>query len=88
MGDRRRDASYWVVGAGIAATVVVGLLTDARLGAYVLAAVLLSAAAVRGMRPEPGPAALSVRRRWLDVVLLGTLALTLAVLAAIVPNAA
>jgi hypothetical protein len=88
MGERRRDASYWVVGAGIAAAVVVGLLADARVGAFVLAAVLAAAACVRAVRPEPGPEAIGVRRRWLDVVLLVGLAIALVVLAVIVPNQA
>jgi len=88
MGERRRDASYWVVGAGIAAAVVVGLLMGARAGAYVLAAVLAVAAVVRGMRTEPAPEAIGVRQRWLDVLLLGALAVALVVLAAIVPNQA
>jgi hypothetical protein len=88
MGERRRDASYWVVGAGIAAAVVVGLLMGARAGAYVLAAVLAVAAVVRGMRAEPAPEAIGVRQRWLDVLLLGALAVALVVLAAIVPNQA
>ena len=86
MGEGRRDASYWVVAAGITVAVVVGLVADARVGAYVLAGVLAAAAAVRGMRPEPGPAAIGVRRRWLDVSLLGALAVALTVLAAIVPG--
>ena len=88
MGERRRDASYWAVGAGIAAAVVAGLVSDARVGAYVLVAVLLAAAAVRATRPEPGPEAISARRRWLDVAVLGALAVAVAVLAAIVPNLA
>lgn len=88
MGEGRRDASYWVVAAGVTAAVVVGLLSDARIGAYVLAAVLGAAAAVRGLRPEPGPAAIGGRARWLDVTLLAALAIALAVLALIVPGKA
>jgi hypothetical protein len=86
MGEGRRDASYWVVAAGVVIAVVVGLLADARVGAYALAVVLAVATAVRGMRPEPGPAALGVRSRWLDVSVLGALALALAVLAASGPG--
>ena len=86
MGEGRRDASYWVVAAGVAAAVVVGIVTDARVGAYVLATVLAAAAAVRALRPSPGPAAISVRARWLDVALLSVLAVALAVLAVIVPG--
>lgn len=87
-GTSQRDGSFWVVAAGLAAVVVVGLLTGARTGSFVLAGVLVVAAIVRGVRPAPGPAALAVRRRWLDVTVLGVLALALAVLAAIVPAAA
>ncbi len=86
MGEGRRDASYWVVAAGIAVAVVVGLVADARVAAYVLAGVLAAAAGIRAVRPEPGPAAIGVRRRWLDVSVLGALAVALAVLAAIVPG--
>ncbi len=85
-GATRRDGSYWVVTAGLVATVVVGLVTDARVGSFVLAGVLAVAAVVRAAVPDPGPVALVVRRRWLDVTLLVALAVAVAILAAIVPG--
>ena len=86
-GATRRDGSFWVVVAGLVVAVAVGLVTGARTGSFVLAGVLAVAAVVRGVRPEPGSPALAVRRRWLDVTVLGALAVALAVLAAIVPAA-
>ena len=85
-GATRRDGSYWVVAAGLVATVAVGLATDARVGSFVLAGVLVVAAVVRAAAPDPGPVALVVRRRWLDVTLLVALAIAVAVLAAVVPG--
>ena len=86
-GATRRYGSHWVVAGGLVATVVVGVLTDARVGSFALAAVLTVAAVVRGVWPDPGPEALVARRRWLDVTLLGLLAIAVAVLATIVPGA-
>ena len=87
-GGRRRDGSLWAVAAGLAATVAVGLLVDARTGAYVLAGVLAIGALVRAVAPSPGPVALAVRARWLDVTVLTALAAGVATLAAIVPTPA
>ena len=86
-GATRRNGSHWAVAGGLGASVVVGVLTDARTGSFVLAAVLTVAAVARGVWPEPGPEALVARRRWLDVTLLGLLAVAVAVLATIVPTA-
>jgi hypothetical protein len=85
-GATQRDGSLWAVVAGIAAAAAAGIVTDARFGAFVLAGVLTVCAVVRGARPEPGPPALGVRSRWIDVALLGALAVGLAVLAAVVPT--
>ncbi|HEY0117830.1 MAG TPA: DUF3017 domain-containing protein [Cellulomonas sp.] len=85
-GATRRDGSLWAVAAGIVVAVVVGVLTDARLGSYVLAGLLAVCAVVRAVRPEPGPEALGVRRRWLDASVLGALAVAVGVLAAVVPT--
>ncbi len=87
-GATRRNGSLWLVAAGIVAAVAAGVLSDARVGAYVLAGVLATSAVVRGVLPEPGPAALGVRRRWIDVAVLSLLAVALVVLAAIVPTQA
>ena len=86
-GATRRNRSYWAVAAGIAVAVVAGVITDARVGSYALAAVLAVAAVVRCLWSGPGPEALVVRRRWLDVTVLGALAIAVAVLAVIVPGA-
>jgi hypothetical protein len=87
-GPARRNGSLWGVAGGIVLAVLVGMVSDARYGAYTLAGVLVVGAVVRAVRPEPGPAALGVRRRLVDVAVLTTLAVALAVLAAIVPGAA
>ncbi len=91
MGGRepaaRRDGSFWAVAGALVAVVATVLLVDARTGAYLLAGVLAIAAVLRAARPAPGPAALSVRARWLDATVLATFAGTVAILATIVPDA-
>ncbi|MCL2464692.1 MAG: DUF3017 domain-containing protein [Micrococcales bacterium] len=83
---RRRSGSYWVIGAGVVVVLAVGLVGGADAGAFALAAVLAAAAVARGFLPEPRPEALVVRRRWVDVTMLGTLAVVLAILAAVLPT--
>ncbi len=89
MGGRepaaRRDGSFWAVAGALVAVVATVLLVDARTGAYLLAGVLAIAAVLRAALP--GPAALSVRSRWLDATVLATFAGTVAILATIVPDA-
>jgi len=82
----RRNASLWWVSAGIGAAILVSLLVGTRAGSVVLAAVVLACAIVRLVVSGPGPVALSVRARWLDVSVLFALALGLAFFAAVLPD--
>lgn len=81
-----RNASLWWVSAGIVVVTVVALVVGTRAGVWSLAALLAVCAAVRALRPPPGPTALSVRFKALDVVVLLALAVTLALLGAILPS--
>lgn len=81
-------ASLWWVAAGVTGVTAVSLLLGTQVGVWCLAALMAGCAAVRAMRPPPGPAALSVRFRTLDVVVLATFAVTLAVLGSILPAGA
>jgi hypothetical protein len=56
------------------------------LAALVLAGVMGISAVVRLVAPEPGPTALVVRGRALDGLLLGGFAITVAVLALLLPG--
>jgi len=81
-----RNASLWWTAGGVVLAVVVSLAVGTAAGAWTLSAVLAAGAAVRGLRPSPGPVALSVRSRALDVVILAFLAVAVAVLATILPT--
>lgn len=83
----RLPLSVVLVVLGVALVVVCALLLGTRVGAGLLAAELLVSAVVRAVRPAPGPNALAVRSRALDVVTLTTFAVLIAVLAAVVPGA-
>ncbi len=85
-GGTRRDASLWVVSAALLACVVVGLVVGTRAGAWALAGVMAACAVARALLPEPPPAAIGVRRRWLDVAVQGGLAILLAALATVLPD--
>jgi biotin-(acetyl-CoA carboxylase) ligase len=80
-----RGGSAWAVAGGVAAAIAVGLATDARVGSYALAALLVVCAVLRAVLPGRRPAGLAVRARWIDVAVLAGLAALLAVLATIVP---
>ena len=82
---RRFRLSLWLVGAGVVTSVAVGLTVSTRAGAYVLAGVLAVGAALRATLRDPGPEALVVRFRWLDVAVLGGLAAAVAVLTQVLP---
>lgn len=83
----RLPRSVLLVVLGVALVVVGALLLGTRAAAGLLALQLLVCAVVRAVRPAPGPNALAVRSRALDVLTLTAFALVLGVLAAIVPSA-
>ena len=64
---------------------LVALVVGTRAGAFVLAAVVLACAVVRAVLPSPGPVALTVRAKALDVAVLVLLGAGLAVLAQLLP---
>lgn len=69
----------------VLASVVVSVAVDSRAGGYTLAGALALAAAMRALLPEKYCLGLLVRSRQLDVLLDGSLAAVLLVLAKIVP---
>lgn len=75
-----RNASLWWVSAGIVVAVAVSLVVGTSAGSIVLAVFVAACGVVRWVRPEPGPVALSVRARRIDVAVLLTLAVGLGVL--------
>ena len=83
----RLPLSVLLVVLGVALVVVGALLLGTRAGAGLLAVQLLVCAVARAVRPAPGPNALAVRSRALDVLTLAGFAVVLGVLAAIVPGA-
>lgn len=84
--DAGRNVSLWVVAAGVVLSVAVALIADATAGASLFAFVLACCAVVRGVVRGPGPVALVVRRRAVDVTVLAGLAVTIGVLAQILPE--
>lgn len=81
-----RNRSLWWTMSGVTAAVVVAYVTDAVVATYVLAAVLVVGAIVRAVSGDPGPAAVTVRSRPLDVATLLGAATALAVLASVLPS--
>lgn len=81
-----RNASLWWTSSGIVVATVVALVVGTRAGAFVLAAVALACAVVRAVLPSPGPVALSVRAKVIDVGVLVLLGVGLALLAQILPS--
>ena len=57
-----------------------------RAGAWVLAVVAFTGAVVRAVLPSPGPVALSVRAKAIDVVVLVVFGLGISLLAQILPR--
>lgn len=80
-----RNRSLWWTLGGIAACVVVAFVTDAVIASVVLGVLLLAYAVVRAVGPEPGPAAVTVRTKPLDVAVLAGCGIALVVLAAVLP---
>src|SRR4051794_38581799 len=81
-----RNASLWWVSGGILVALVVSLAVGTRAGSVVLAAVVAACAVVRWTAHAPGPVALSVRAKGIDVTVLFLLALGLSLLAAVLPD--
>jgi hypothetical protein len=84
--DAARNASLWWTSSGIVVATVVALVVGTRAGAYVLAGVALVCAVVRAVLPSPGPVAITVRAKALDVAVLVVLGAGLAVLAQVLPR--
>ena len=83
--DAARNVSLWWTSSGIVVATLVALVVGTRAGAFVLAAVVLACAVVRAVLPSPGPVALTVRAKALDVAVLVLLGAGLAVLAQLLP---
>lgn len=81
--DAARNVSLWWTSSGIVVATVVALVAGTRAGAFVLAGVVLVCAVVRAVLPSPGPVAITVRAKALDVAVLVLLGAGLAVLAQI-----
>ena len=82
---RPRGSGWMVVTAlGVVAVVSVGAATTARVGAIALAVLVVGCAVVRAAA-EPGPAALSVRSRRVDLLVLVMLAVALGAVATQLP---
>ncbi|WP_456787386.1 DUF3017 domain-containing protein [Cellulomonas sp. P5_C5] len=84
--DAARNVSLWWTSSGIVVATVVALVVGTRAGAFVLAGVVLVCAVVRAVLPSPGPVAITVRAKALDVAVLVLLGAGLAVLAQILPR--
>jgi len=84
--DAARNVSLWWTSSGIVVATVVALVVGTRAGAFVLAAVALAGAVVRAVLPSPGPVAVSVRAKALDVAVLVLFGAGLALLAQILPR--
>lgn len=85
--DAARNASLWWTAGGVLLTLLVAFATGARAGAYTLAAVLAVCGVVRAVRPSPGPVAVSVRAKPLDLLLLFGAAASIGFLAHVLPGA-
>ncbi len=81
-----RNPSLWWTSAAIVVAVVVSLVVGTRAGAYTLAVALAVCAVVRVVLPQPGPVALSVRAKPIDVTVLTVLAASIAALAGLLPG--
>ena len=84
--DAARNVSLWFTSSGIVLATVVALVVGTRAGALVLAGVVLVGAVVRAVLPSPGPVALTVRAKALDVAVLTLLGGGLTVLAQLLPR--
>lgn len=83
----RLPRSVLLVVLGVVLVVGCALLLGTRAGAGLLATELLLCAVARAVLPAPGPNALAVRSRALDVLVLGGFAVVLGALALVLPGA-
>ena len=81
-----RNASLWWVCAGVAVVVLLSIFASAWAGATTMAVLLAVGAIVRAVVPAPGPAAFVVRSRAVDVTVLLLLAVSVGVLAQLIPE--
>ena len=81
------NGSLWWTTSGIVVSVGAAFVTDAVVGTFALALLLVVAAVARGVGRAPGPTALAVRSKPLDVAVLLAGAVALAVLASVLPAA-
>ncbi|MCG2802931.1 MAG: DUF3017 domain-containing protein [Cellulomonas sp.] len=87
MAPPRGDRSLWFTVAGVGLTTAVAtVLGSSRVAAWTLAVVLAACAVARAVLPEPGPLAITVRRRWLDVAVLLGFAVLVGVLGTLLPG--
>jgi hypothetical protein len=84
--DAARNVSLWWTSCGIVVALVVSLVVGTQAGVLVLAVVALSGAVVRAVLPSPGPVALSVRAKVLDVAVLAAFGLGLVLLSQLLPD--
>ncbi|GCE77755.1 DUF3017 domain-containing protein [Cellulomonas biazotea] len=84
--DASRNASLWWTSAGVVVSLLVAFVVGARAGAYTLAAVLAACGVVRAAWPSPGPVAVHVRAKPLDLLFLFGGAASLAFLAYSMPG--
>ncbi|MBU4335003.1 MAG: DUF3017 domain-containing protein [Actinobacteria bacterium] len=75
----------WTVAGVALATAVATVSGSPQAAAWTLAAVLAVCAVARAVLPEPGPLAITVRRRWVDVAVQSGLAVLVGVLGTLLP---
>lgn len=80
------NASLWWTSGAVVLATAVALTVGTRAGGYAFAVIAAACALVRAVRPSPGPVAVSVRRKSVDVGLLLFFALTIGALTVILPD--
>jgi hypothetical protein len=81
-----RNASLWWTSAGVVVATVVALVVGTQAGALTLAGVTAVCAVLRAVLPSPGPVAIGVRSKLVDVALLSFFTVVLVGLAVILPK--
>lgn len=80
------NASLWWTAGAIVLATVIALVVGTRAGGYAFAVIAAACAVLRAVLPSPGPVAVSVRRKSVDVGLLVFFALTIGALTVILPD--